>query len=120
MLASCRSLFGAVLLAVTLFASLAQDTSAQPLGAVGASDRAGTMVTKVHGFHCRSELGWDARVGVYRYHRHDGICKGYQRCVAEHRRCSVILGRGWGSWQFERWGFDNWRYTDCMMRHGCY
>lgn len=121
MLRACRSLVAAVLAAAALVVTFAQQGSAQPFAAsVVGDDVAISAVTPVHGFHCRSMPGWDARVGVYRYHQHDGICKNYQRCVTQHRRCSIVLGRGWEGWQIERWGFDNWRYTDCMMRNGCY
>jgi hypothetical protein len=120
MLKVYRRLLVVVSVATALFATFALRVSAQPFAAMGAINHPNSAVTRVHGFHCRSELGWDARVGVHHYHRHDGICKDYKPCVGEQRRCSMILGRGWDSWQFERWGFDNWRYTDCMMRNGCY
>lgn len=79
-----------------------------------------SLVEKVHGFHCRKTLGWDPVAGVYRMHSHAGICQNYPRCLREHRRCIFILGGGFEEWSFERFGSDNYRYTDCMLRAGCY
>lgn len=115
---ACSCVATAVAIVVALFAALAQPTLAQPFAHT--TDNGSSIVTPVHGFHCRSVPGWDARVGTYRAHRHEKICRDYQRCVAEHRRCSMALGRSWEGWQLERWGYDNWRYIECMMRHGCY
>jgi len=77
-------------------------------------------ITRVHGFHCRPEVGWDARVGYYRRHSHPGICKDYEGCLKQQQRCIFINGRGWDVWKYERWGYDNWRYTNCMIKAGCY
>lgn len=120
MLKVCRRLLVVVSIATALSATFVERVSALPFDARGAINQPNSVVTRVHGFHCRSELGWDAKAGVRRYHRHDGICKDDKRCLVQQRRCNLLLGRGWDSWQFERWGFDNWRYTDCMMRNGCY
>lgn len=79
-----------------------------------------SLVEKTHGFHCRKMLGWDPVAGVYRMHSHAGICQNYPRCLREHRRCIFILGGGFEEWSFERFGSDNYRYTDCMLRAGCY
>lgn len=79
-----------------------------------------SLVEKVHGFHCRKVLGWDPVGGVYRLHSHAGICQNYPRCLKEHRRCIFVLGGGFEEWSFERFGADNYRYTDCMLRAGCY
>jgi len=117
MLKVCRCLLVVVSIATALSATR---VSALPFASMAGIDHRHSVVGRVHGFHCRSELGWDARAGVHRYHRHDGICKDYKRCVVQQHRCNLFLGRGWDSWQLERWGFDNWRYTDCMMRNGCY
>lgn len=78
------------------------------------------ILQKAHGFHCRAELGWNPRTGVYERHSHMGICKNYKRCLEVHHRCILVLGRGWDSWKYERWGDDNWRYTNCMLERGCY
>jgi hypothetical protein len=40
--------------------------------------------------------------------------------MREQQRCIFGLGRGWDVWKYERWGSDNWRYTNCMIRAGCY
>lgn len=77
-------------------------------------------IEQIHGFHCRPMVGWDASVGHYRQHTHPGICANYQGCMKQQQRCSLILGRGWDVWKYERWGFDNWRYTNCMIEAGCY
>jgi hypothetical protein len=79
-----------------------------------------SSVERVHGFHCREELGWDPRAGLYRRHSHRGICEDYKRCLQVHHRCIFIHGRGIDSWKYERWGRDNWRYTNCMLERGCY
>ena len=79
-----------------------------------------SLVQKVHGFHCRPELGWDPRSGVSRRHSHAGICENYKRCLQVHHRCIFVNGRGLGGWKYENWGWDNWRYTDCMIERGCY
>lgn len=78
------------------------------------------IVQRVHGFHCRPELGWDPRSGLFRRHSHAGICSNYKRCLEVHHRCIFVLGRGWDSWKYERWYDDNWRYTNCMLERGCY
>ena len=80
----------------------------------------GAPLQKVHGFHCREELGWDPRGGVYRRHSHKGICEDYKRCLQVHHRCIFLNGRGIEGWKYERWGWDNWRYTSCMLDRGCY
>jgi hypothetical protein len=104
-------------------AILAENGAAQPLAGSGAGARyeAGSgVVTKVHGFHCRKELGWDPRAGVYRKHSHEGICRDYKGCMREMYRCNLLMGRGWDEWSYERWGFDNWRFNRCMLNSGCY
>ncbi len=68
-------------------------------GAPGAS-----LVSKVHGFHCRSVLGWDPVAGVYRYHSHPGICRNYKRCLREQKRCMFVLGQGFERWSYEAFG----------------
>jgi hypothetical protein len=122
-----RKVFGrlafASLVCAGLVVLLAQHGAAQPLAgsAAGGQNAAGFgLVTKVHGFHCRKELGWDPRAGVYRYHRHEGICKDYKRCMREMYRCNLLMGRGWDAWSYERWGWDNWRFSSCMLDAGCY
>lgn len=77
-------------------------------------------VQKVHGFHCKPYVGWNPVAGAYQRHSHPGICNDYQRCLREHERCIFVNGRGFEKWQFERWGSDNWRYSSCMIRSGCY
>ena len=77
-------------------------------------------VHKVHGFHCREELGWEPRSGLFRRHSHKGICDDYKRCLQVHHRCIFVNGRGIEGWKYERWGHDNWRYTSCMLERGCY
>jgi hypothetical protein len=81
---------------------------------------AGSLVDKVHGFHCRRVLGWDPVAGVYRYHSHKGICRDYKRCLREQKRCIFVLGRGFQPWSYEAFGADNGRYFACMIRAGCY
>lgn len=85
-----------------------------------APDAAQTLIEKAHGFHCRKMLGWDPVGGVYRMHSHAGICQNYPRCLREHRRCILVLGGGFEEWSYERFGADNYRYTGCMLRAGCY
>lgn len=95
--------------------------SAHPLGAgLRAASHSPLHVEKVHGFHCREQLGWDPRAGVYRLHSHPGICEDYTRCLEVHHRCILLNGRGFEGWRYERWGWDNWRYTSCMLDRGCY
>jgi hypothetical protein len=79
-----------------------------------------TLVRPTHGFHCRPVLGWDPRAGVYHVHRHEGICRDYGGCWKKSQNCIFLLGRGWGGWEWDRWGSDNWRYYSCMMQTGCY
>ncbi len=98
-----------------------KSAEAHPLAGIFLSDRQNaTAIEKTHGFHCRMELGWDPRAGVYHYHRHEGICRDYKGCWRKSQRCIFLLGRGFGGWEWDRWGFDNWRYYSCMMRAGCY
>lgn len=78
------------------------------------------LLNRIHGFHCRSELGWNPRTGIVDRHSHAGICRDYKRCLEIHHRCIFVHGRGWDSWKYERWGEDNWRYTECMLERGCY
>lgn len=113
--------FGLVI--ASLPGPLAETGAAQPLGMLVASEPASDqsgLVTKVHGFHCRKELGWDPRTGTYRYHRHEGICRDYKRCMREMYKCNLLMGRGWDQWSYERWTWDNWRYSQCMLDAGCY
>jgi hypothetical protein len=79
-----------------------------------------SLAQKAHGFHCRPMYGWDPRLGIYHVHRHEGICRDYQRCLRVMYRCDAIMGRGWEPWSYERWGFDNGRYDKCMLEAGCY
>jgi hypothetical protein len=111
---SARTIAGVVLLA-HIFSPAISAAPFAPTGNRG-SDK---VVTKVHGFHCRPEVGWDATLGYYRRHSHRGICRDYQGCMREQQRCIFMLGRGWDVWKYERWGSENWRYTNCMIRAGC-
>jgi hypothetical protein len=122
-----RSLFSHLLISaivtITLAGAVPQHGSAQPIPGfylTGKGASAEALVENVHGFHCRPVLGWDPAAGVYHLHSHEGICKNFQRCWHEYERCNFILGRGWGYWEWERYGWDNWRFTSCMMRAGCY
>ncbi len=87
---------------------------------MGSGPEKNQLFQRAHGFHCRSELGWNPRTGLYERHSHLGICRDYKRCLEVHHRCIFVLGRGWDSWKYERWGDDNWRYTSCMLERGCY
>jgi hypothetical protein len=87
---------------------------------IGSSAEGASIVSKVHGFHCRKLFGWDPVAGVYRYHRHEGICRDYQGCLRKQKRCLFLLGQGFQRWSYEAFGEDNWRYTRCMIRSGCY
>ena len=78
------------------------------------------MLQKTHGFHCRVEYGWNPLTGYYQYHRHEGICQDFHRCLAVHRKCIRIYARGWNTWEYEKWGWDNWKYTKCMVKYDCY
>jgi hypothetical protein len=78
------------------------------------------LVEKTHGFHCRPMFGWDPRLGIYHVHRHEGICRDHQRCMRVMYRCNLVMGRGWDTWSYERWGDDNWRFDRCMLDAGCY
>lgn len=99
-------------------------SSADPASAMGAAALAQSKlienVHKIHGFHCREELGWEPRSGLFRRHSHKGICDDYKRCLQVHHRCIFVNGRGIEGWKYERWGNDNWRYTSCMLERGCY
>jgi len=108
-----------LVLAAAVFAGMAQ---AEPLpgSRSTASHQTGSAIEKVHGFHCREEMGWDPRTGLYRRHSHMGICENYKRCLEVHHRCIFLNGRGFDSWRYERWGWDNYRYTSCMLERGCY
>jgi hypothetical protein len=109
--------------ALTLAAAFAEPSAAlAPAGAHAATQSAGgaSIVHKAHGFHCRRVPGWDPVAGVYRYHRHEGICRNYRGCLREHKRCIFILGRGFQRWSYESFGSDNARYFGCMIRSGCY
>lgn len=77
-------------------------------------------VEKVHGFHCRAEFGWNPLTGYYQLHRHEGICRDFNRCLSVHRKCIRIYARGWNTWEYEKWGWDNWKYTNCMIKYECY
>lgn len=109
-----------IAIAVAICSMAASSLAAPFVAHDGRARKAYTYVEKVHGFHCRSELGWDPVSGAYRRHNHPGICRDYYGCLKEHQRCIFVLGRGFESWQYERWGSDNWRYTSCMIRNGCY
>lgn len=97
-------------------------TLAQMAGARAAALNAesSSLVSKAHGFHCRRVFGWDPVAGVYRYHSHKGICRDYKRCLREQKRCVFLLGRGFERWSYESFGADNWRFSRCMIRAGCY
>lgn len=111
------------IMAGSLFGALAQPSAGLPLAGFAVSKHgaeADGAVIRVHGFHCRGVLGWNPSRGVYDHHRHEGICQDYERCWRAQQRCIFVLGKGWGGWKYERFRFDNWRYTSCMMRKGCY
>lgn len=99
-------------------AGTAQSGPAPGLGSAAKPSVLG--LEKVHGFHCREEFGWDPRAGRYTRHSHAGICQDYKRCLEVHHRCIFIHGRGFEGWRYERWGKDNWRYTNCMLERQCY
>jgi hypothetical protein len=120
-------LVAACAVALTLAATLAEPGAAMPLsgaqaGPLATMQSAGeaSIVHKAHGFHCRRVLGWDPVAGVYRYHRHEGICRNYRGCLREHKRCIFLLGRGFQHWSIEIFASDNDRYFACMIRSGCY
>jgi hypothetical protein len=121
-----RSVFAhfaaACVVAIGIAGPLAERGAAFPLTGLQSAER-GTreaFVRKVHGFHCRSVLGWDPVAGVYRRHRHRGICRDYRRCLHEQKRCIFVLGRGFERWSYETFGSENARFTACMIRSGCY
>jgi hypothetical protein len=108
---------------LALCCAVAQQGSAQVVAGLALNKQAagaGQLIEKAHGFHCRREYGWDPAAGVYRYHRHEGICRDYERCLRQQRACILLLGRGLDRWTFESFGFDNWRFSSCMIRRGCY
>ena len=90
------------------------------LNSAAATSQPALYFEKIHGFHCREEYGWDPRSGRYSRHSHRGICEDYKRCLEVHHRCIFIHGRGFEGWRYERWGRDNWRYTNCMLERKCY
>jgi hypothetical protein len=108
------------IVAIGILVPLADRGSTAPFGLADRPHQATPLLEKVHGFHCRKVLGWDPVAGVYHVHRHEGICRNYQRCLNEHKRCLFILGKGWEPWTYERFGWDNYRYSGCMIRAGCY
>jgi len=111
------------IMAGSLSGALAQPGSGLPLAGFDVSKQgadAEGFIIRVHGFHCRRVLGWNPSLGVYNHHRHEGMCQDYERCWRVQQRCIFVLGKGWGGWKYERFRFDNWRYTSCMMRKGCY
>jgi hypothetical protein len=112
----------AVTVAISLAGLLAGSGAAYPLAApaMTRSDAGAPIVSKAHGFHCRSMLGWDPVAGVYRRHRHEGICRDYKRCLSQQKRCIFLLGRGFERWSYEALGADNARFAACMIRSGCY
>lgn len=91
-----------------------------PTGAGRPLANGAPMISKAHGYHCRRVLGWDPVAGYYRWHRHAGICQDPDHCLREHRRCIFVLGKGFNEWNLEDWGFDNGRYTACMIKSKCY
>lgn len=109
----CAIFAGTIASAAALAGPLALDSRSP--GSSG-----GSPVQLAHGFHCRPMVGWDPRFGVYRLHRHPGICRDQPRCLRVMYRCNLIMGRGWEAWSYERWGFDNWRFDKCMLDEGCY
>lgn len=114
-------LVAACLVAIVVAGPLAAHGMAHP-AAFASAEHAGadTMIHKVHGFHCRPVLGWDPVAGVYRVHRHPGICRDYRGCLREQKRCIFLLGRRFEPWSYEAFGSDNARFTACMIRSGCY
>jgi hypothetical protein len=115
-------LAAACVVAISVAGPLTEGVAAHPTGvqAAGHGDAGMSIVSTVHGFHCRRVLGWDPVAGVYRYHRHEGICRDYKRCLREQKRCIFRLGRGFQRWSFEAFGAENARFTACMIRSGCY
>ena len=107
-------------MAISILVPLADRGSTAPFGLADRPHQATPLLEKVHGFHCRKVLGWDPVAGVYHVHRHEGICRNYQRCLKEHKRCIFVLGGGFEPWTYERFGWDNYRYSGCMIRAGCY
>jgi len=112
-------LFGILILVTLITQAFALPLNSMSLTITRNGGYAGD-ITRVHGFHCRPMVGWDASVGYYRRHTHPGICANYQGCMKQQQRCIFTLGRGWDVWKYEKWGFDNWRYTSCMIEAGCY
>jgi hypothetical protein len=113
----------AVLLVAVLWLPLASTGIAAPGGGLTTlknSLSGDPIVEKTHGFHCRPMFGWDPRLGIYHWHKHEGICRNYQRCMKVMYRCDLRGGRGWRPWDYERWGNDNWRFDKCMLDAGCY
>jgi hypothetical protein len=112
-----------VLAVATMSLPLTSGAIANPAIGTGIGQSAfanNSIVRKAHGFHCRPMFGWDPRLGIYHVHRHEGICRSYQRCMKVMYRCDLAMGRGWRTWDYERWGFDNWRFDKCMLDAGCY
>jgi hypothetical protein len=105
--------------AIGIFGALAGRGTAAPLAGVPVGN-VRPLVSKVHGFHCRSVLGWNPVTGLYEYHRHAGICGNYRRCMRVQERCIFLLGRGLQRYNYEMFGADNWRYSSCMIHNGCY
>jgi hypothetical protein len=119
---SIRLAIAAVLIAI-LNLPLASGGSADPLAGFAAAKSQfaiAPILEKTHGFHCRPMFGWDPRLGIYHVHKHEGICRNYQRCMKVMYRCDLRNGRGWRPWDYERWGDDNWRFDKCMLDAGCY
>jgi hypothetical protein len=108
-------------MAIGMAGALVSGAAAQPFpGTTTSRGEVGPIVERVHGFHCRKVLGWDPVAGVYRYHRHEGICRDYKGCLRQQKRCVFLLGRGFERWSYEAFGADNARFTACMIRSGCY
>lgn len=111
----------AALLSVLICVSVSGGAAA--IGGLGQGENwpvQSSLLERVHGFHCRPVMGWDPAAGVYHVHRHEGICRDYNRCMRVMYRCNLVMGRGWDAWTYERWGEDNWRFDRCMLDAGCY
>lgn len=68
------------------------------------------ILLPAHGFHCKPRPGWDGRVGRFRWHTHEGICKDWHRCFRIHKKCLKAFGDG----------FNQWKYESCLLHYGCY
>ena len=111
------------MVAIAIAGPFSEGGAADPLAGLKSAEHGGlgaSLLSKVHGFHCRKVLGWDPVAGVYRYHSHPGICSNYKRCLREQKRCMFVLGHGFERWSYEAFGSDIGRFSACMIRAGCY